>query len=73
MMSEHLNMVTHLVERLHEGDRGSNPGRDRPKSLKQVTALLSSVIMSVTDVPCHSICRCGTLENPRYSIAMSEE
>ena len=33
MMSEHLNMVTHLVERLHEGDRGSNPGRDRPKSL----------------------------------------
>ena len=72
-MSEHLNMVTHLVERLHEGDRGSNPGRDRPKSLKQVTAILSSVIMSVTDVPCHSICRCGTLENPRYSIAMSEE
>ena len=66
------------------GDRGSIPGRDRPKSLKRYTdsstAKRSATCVSVTVPqemtiirvgPCHS--RCGTLKNPHFSLAMSAE
>ena len=61
----------------HAGDRNSSPGRDRPKSLKQVvTAPLptlgnrcechgSSEITMKTDAQCHSIC--GTFKKVRQS------